>query len=160
MLKLGRDWPWKTVSSHLKSTNFEFSPRQCQVVKLCICAKFLDTKLSQKSNFVNSEGVSTNTQVATGCPTRDICNYGNYIPCFNSEVAKNYVARLLLLSKHFVGSLRATCAREHFKLRAHVLSSYEYIVNFVRKAPFDTSQWLAGLPCLNKVDLTWLACAL
>ena len=110
--------------------------------------------MSQKSNFVNSEGVSTNTQVATGCPTRDICNYGNYIPCFNSEVAKNYVARLLLLSKHFVGSLRTTRAREHFKLRSHVLSSYEYIVNFLRKAPFDTSQWLTGLPCLNKVDLT------
>ena len=25
----------------------------------------------------------------------------------------------------------------------------------LRRAPFDTSQWLIGLPCLNKADLTW-----
>ena len=24
----------------------------------------------------------------------------------------------------------------------------------LRRDPFDTSQWLIGLPCLNKVDLT------
>ena len=26
----------------------------------------------------------------------------------------------------------------------------------LRRVPFDTSQWLTGLPCLNKIDLTWL----
>ena len=36
---------------------------------------------------------------------------------------------LLLLNKNFVRSLRATRAREHLKLSAHLLSSYEYLVN-------------------------------
>ena len=31
--------------------------------------------------------------------------------------------------KHFVHSLCATRARKHFVLRAHLLSSYEYLVN-------------------------------
>ena len=26
----------------------------------------------------------------------------------------------------------------------------------LRRVPFDTSQWLTGLPCLNKIDSTWL----
>ena len=26
----------------------------------------------------------------------------------------------------------------------------------LRRAPFDTSQWLIGVPCLNKVDFTCL----
>ena len=38
-------------------------------------------------------------------------------------------AFLLLLNEHFVRSLRATRAREHCKLCAHLLSGYEYLVN-------------------------------
>ena len=33
------------------------------------------------------------------------------------------------LYKHFVRSIRATRAHEHFKLCAHLLSIYEYLVN-------------------------------
>ena len=41
-----------------------------------------------------------------------------------------FIARLLPLNKHIVRSLRATRAGgEHFKLCAHLLSSYEYVVN-------------------------------
>ena len=32
------------------------------------------------------------------------------------------------LNKHSVRSLSATCASDHFKLCAHLLSSYEYLV--------------------------------
>ena len=37
----------------------------------------------------------------------------------------------LLLNKHFVRSLRATLACEHFKLCAHLLSSYGYYVSIL-----------------------------
>ena len=55
-------------------------------------------------------------------------NYGNYNPHFSSEIRKNN-ARLLLFKKHFVRSLCATSAREHFKVHAHILSGHEYLVN-------------------------------
>lgn len=37
--------------------------------------------------------------------------------------------RLFLVNKHFVRSLRATISCEYFKLRIHLLSSYEFFVN-------------------------------
>ena len=43
----------------LQST--KFTPLQCQLVKFCICAEFLDTKLSEKSNYEIPEGVPANT---------------------------------------------------------------------------------------------------
>ena len=55
----------------LQST--KFTPLQCQLVKLCICAKFLGTKLSEKSNFETPEGVLTKARV----PSK-ICHYANY----------------------------------------------------------------------------------
>ena len=45
----------------------KFTPLQCQFVKFCICAEFLDAKLSEKSNFETPEGVPTKAR---------ICNYG------------------------------------------------------------------------------------
>ena len=31
---------------------------------------------------------------------------------------------------------------------------FDILRHNLRRVPFDTSQWLTGLPCLNKVDLT------
>ena len=59
------------ITHYVQST--KFTPLQCQLVKFCICAEFLDTKLSEKSNFETPEGVPTKAQV----PTK-ICSYGNY----------------------------------------------------------------------------------
>ena len=47
---------------------------------------------------------------------------------WNFKVFLPFRARFSLLNKHFVSSLGATRVREHFKLRAHLLSSYEYLV--------------------------------
>ena len=44
-------------------------PLQFQLVKFCIWAEFLDTKLSEKSNFETPEGV----QIKTRVPSK-ICN--------------------------------------------------------------------------------------
>ena len=38
-----------SIHDTLQSTRF--TPLQCQLVKFCICAEVLDTKLSEKSNF-------------------------------------------------------------------------------------------------------------
>ena len=38
-----------SIHNTLQST--KFTPPQCQLVKFCICAELLDTKLSEKSNF-------------------------------------------------------------------------------------------------------------
>ena len=46
-----------SIHDTLQST--KFTPLQCQLVKFCICAEFLDTKLSEKSNFETPEGVPT-----------------------------------------------------------------------------------------------------
>ena len=40
----------------------KFTPLQCQLVKFCICAEFLDAKLSEKSHFETPEGVPTKVQ--------------------------------------------------------------------------------------------------
>ena len=45
------------IHNTLQST--KFTPLQCQLVKFCISAKFLDTKLSEKPNFEIPEGVPT-----------------------------------------------------------------------------------------------------
>ena len=35
----------------------KLTPLQCQLVKFCICAEFLDAELSEKSNYETPEGV-------------------------------------------------------------------------------------------------------
>ena len=145
-------------STHDTLQSTAFTPLQCQLVQFCICAKFLDTKLSEKSNFETLEGVPAKARI----PSK-LCNHGNYGELHSTQKfclkaamfskifeAKNFQRVLVLklveiskekitqtrfttiqspfvtLNKHFVRSLRATCAREHFN---HFLSSYEYIVN-------------------------------
>ena len=63
----------QNLSIHNTLQSTKFTPLQCQLVKFCICAEFLDTKLSEKSNFETPEGVPTKARVPT-----EICNYGNY----------------------------------------------------------------------------------
>ena len=50
------------------------------------------------------------------------------VPLALSEIRKNN-ARLLLFNTHFFRSLRATSAREHFKVHAHILSGHYNLVN-------------------------------
>ena len=50
------------------------------------------------------------------------------VPLALSEIKKNN-ARFLLSNKHFFRSLRATSAREHFKVHANILSGHYYLVN-------------------------------
>ena len=83
--------------------------------------------------------------------TRNYGNYGNCIPHFSSEIN----ARLLLFNKHFVGSLRPTSAREHFKVHAHILSGHEYLVNLsmsvVALRPYALNKCITMSPmCLPK----------
>ena len=63
----------QTLSIHNTLQSTKFTPLQCQLVKFCICAEFLDIKLSEKSNFETPEGVLTKAWF----PTK-ICNNGNY----------------------------------------------------------------------------------
>ena len=51
----------------------KFTPLKCEFVKFCICAEFLDTKLSENSNFDTPVGVPTKARVVSM-----ICNFGNY----------------------------------------------------------------------------------
>ena len=60
---------FRSIHNTVQST--KFTPLQCQLVKFWICAEFLDTKLSKKSNFETPEGVPT------GIPSK-ISNYGDY----------------------------------------------------------------------------------
>ena len=55
----------------LQST--KFTPLKCEFVKFCICAEFLDTKLSENSNFDTPVGVPTKARALS-----NICNFGNY----------------------------------------------------------------------------------
>ena len=63
----------QNLSIHNTLQSTKFTPLQCQLVKFCICAEFLDIKLSEKSNFETPEGVPTKARF----PTK-ICNNGNY----------------------------------------------------------------------------------
>ena len=63
----------QNLSIHNTLQSTKFTPLQCQLMKFCICAEFLGTKLSEKSNFETPEGVPTKAQV----PSK-ICSYGNY----------------------------------------------------------------------------------
>ena len=56
---------------------FNFTPLQCQLVKFCVCAEFLDTKLSGKPNFEIPIGVPTEARV-----TSNICNHTFYALIF------------------------------------------------------------------------------
>ena len=51
----------------------EFTPLKCEFVKFFICAEFLDTKLSEKSNFDTPVGVPTKARVLS-----KTYNFGNY----------------------------------------------------------------------------------
>ena len=43
----------------------------------------------------------------------------------------------------------------NFKVISKFLNLF-HVILILHKAPFDTSLWLMGPPCLNKDDLTWL----
>ena len=81
----------------LQST--KFTPLQCQLVRFCICAEFLNflnTKLSEKSNFETPEGVPTKARA----PSK-ICDYGIYGQ-LHSTLLINFVYKL----RCFEGFLR------------------------------------------------------
>ena len=61
----------------------EFTPLQCQPVKFCICADFLDTKLSEKANFETPKFKARNVLMVY------------YIPRFNFAM----VSRILEMEK-------------------------------------------------------------
>ena len=67
----------------LQST--KFNPLQGQPVRFFICAKFLDTKLLEKSNFQTTDSVHTNQSTSNYLPNG---NMVNYIPRFLSKVAR------------------------------------------------------------------------
>ena len=62
---------FRLIHKRLQST--KFTSLQHQLVKLCICAKFLDRKLSEKTNYETPECVLTKARV----PSK-ICYYANY----------------------------------------------------------------------------------
>ena len=64
----------------------KFTPLQCPLVKFCICADFLDTKLSEKANFETPKFQARNVLMV-------IAVY--YIPRFNFAM----VSRILEMEK-------------------------------------------------------------
>ena len=90
--KLWRDaafiWQPREQSCRLKTLLSlqctKFNPLQGQLVKFFICVEFLDTKLSEKSNFQTTDGVHTNQSTS---------NYGNMV---------NYIPRFLKLLDPFL----------------------------------------------------------
>ena len=93
----------------------KFTPLQCQLVKVCICAEFVDAKLWEKSNYEIPEGVPTKVPSIRYV----IMVIMVYIPRFNSVYKvqcfqgrvfeakpKNiqivFVLNLVEISKHFL----------------------------------------------------------
>ena len=64
----------------------KFTPLQCQLVKFCICADFLDTKLSEKANFETPKFQARNVLIVIAV---------NDIPRFNFAM----VSRILEMEK-------------------------------------------------------------
>ena len=64
----------------------KFTPLQCQLVKFCICADFLDTKLSEKANFETPKFEARNVLMVIVV---------NYIPRFDFAM----VSRILEMEK-------------------------------------------------------------
>ena len=74
-------------SMHKTLQSSKFTPLQCQLVKFCICAEFLDTKLSEKSNFETPKFQARNVLMVIAV---------NYIPRFNFAM----VSRILEMEKN------------------------------------------------------------
>ena len=73
------------------------TPLPCHLVEFGIRAEFLDTKLSEKSNFVTPEGVPTKARV----PSK-ICNYKVLtIQWVGNEQEKSTTGHLIFILKSF-----------------------------------------------------------
>ena len=64
----------------------KFTPLQCQLVKFCICAEFLDTNLSENANFETPKFQARNVLMVIAV---------NYIPGVNFAM----VSRILEMEK-------------------------------------------------------------
>ena len=64
----------------------KFTPLQCPLVKFCICADFLDTKLAEKANFETPKFQARNVLMVIAV---------NYIPRFDFAM----VSRILEMEK-------------------------------------------------------------
>ena len=69
-------------------------------MKFCICAEFLDAKLSENSSFDTPVGVPTKARVLS-----KICNFGNYMV---SHSAFEYILVFAMFSRIYAAKKKRT----------------------------------------------------